>query len=177
MEVLDAEQMASLIDSVTDKITKELYTANIFGTLEEVLKKYNFEEEKKEISSSYYLPNSKVLIIGAVNSNKNDIYKTFKKIGISPERIEIFEDFDKLKGFDVEKLRNSMKYSDILVCAVPHKMKNIGNYPDMISMIEHNQAEFPLLTRVTNESGELKFSINGLKKAIEKTRIFKDTLY
>ena len=41
MEVLDYKQMASLIDSVTDKITKELYTANRFGTLEEVLKKYN----------------------------------------------------------------------------------------------------------------------------------------
>ena len=36
MEVLDYKQMASLIDSVTDKITKELYTANRFGTLEEV---------------------------------------------------------------------------------------------------------------------------------------------
>lgn len=69
-----------------------------------------------------------------------------------------------------------MKYSDILVCAVPHKMKNIGEYPDMISMIEHNQEEFPLLNKITNESGELRFSISGLKKAIEKTNIFKDTL-
>lgn len=46
----------------------------------------------------------------------------------------------------------------------------------MISMIEHNQAEFTLLNKITNESGELKFSMNGLKRAIEKTRIFKDTL-
>lgn len=176
MEVLDAEQMASLIASVTDKIEKELYIANRFGTLEVTLKKYNLEEEQEEISSSYYLPNSKVLIIGATNVNKNDIYKTFKKINISPDRIEIIDDYDKLTGFDVEKLRNSMKYSDILVCAMPHKMKNIGDYPDMISMIEHNQAEFPLLNKITNESGELKFSINGLKKAIEKTKIFKDTL-
>lgn len=175
MEVLDAERMASLIASVTDKIEKELYIANRFGTLEETLKKYNLEEQK-EISSSYYLPNSKVLIIGAVNANKNDIYKTFKKISIPPDRIEILDEYEKLTGFDVEKLRNSMKYSDILVCAVPHKMKNIGEYPDMISMIENNQAEFPLLNKITNESGELRFSISGLKKAIEKTNIFKDTL-
>ena len=176
MEVLNAEQMASLIASVTDKIEKELYVANRFGTLDETLKKYNLEEEQEEISSSYYLPNSKVLIIGAVNANKNDIYKTFKKISISPDRIEILDEYEKLTGFDVEKLRNSMKYSDILVCAVPHKMKNIGEYPDMISMIENNQAEFPLLNKITNESGELRFSISGLKKAIEKTNIFKDTL-
>jgi hypothetical protein len=175
MEVLDCKQMASLISSVTDKITKELYTANRFGILEEVLKKYNLEEEK-EIVSSYYLPNSKVLIIGAINSNKNDIYKTFKNIGISPNRVEIIEDFDKLPGFNAEKLRYNTKYSDILVCAMPHKMKNIGDYPDLISMIEHNQAEFPLLNRITNESGELRFSITGLRKAIEKTRIYKDTL-
>lgn len=175
MEVLDYKQMASLINSVTDRITKELYIANRFGTLKEVLKKYDLEEEK-EIASSYYLPNSKILIIGAVNSNKNDIYKTFKNVGISSDRIEIFEDFDKLTGFDVEKLKYNTKYSDILVCAVPHKMKNIGDYPDIISMIEHNQEEFPLLNKITNESGELRFSISGLRKAIGKTKIFKDTL-
>lgn len=175
MEVLDYKEMASLVNSVTEKISKELYIANRFGTLEEVLKKYDLEEEK-EVVSSYYLPNSKVLIIGAVNSNKNDIYKTFKKIGISSDRVEIFEDYEKLTGFDVERLRYNTKYSDILVCAVPHKMKNIGDYPDMISMIEHNQAEFPLLNKITNEVGELRFSISGLKKAIEKTKIIKDTL-
>lgn len=175
MEVLDYKQMALLIDSVTDKIKRELYIANRFGTLEEVLKKYNLEEEK-EIVSSYYLPNSKLLIIGAVNANKNDIYKTFKKVNISPDRIEILDEFEKLTQFDVEKLRYNTKYSDILVCAVPHKMKNIGDYPNMISMIEHNQAEFPLLNKITNESGELRFSISGLRKAIEKTKIFKDTL-
>ena len=175
MEVLDYKEMVSLINSVTEKISKELYIANRFGTLEEALKKYNLEEEK-EIESSCYLPNSKVLIIGAINSNKNDIYKTFKNIGISSDRVEIFEDFEKLTGFDVERLRYNTKYSDILVCAVPHKMKNIGDYPDMISMIEHNQSEFPLLNKITNEAGELRFSISGLKKAIEKTKIIKDTL-
>ena len=65
-----------------------------------------------------------------------------------PDRIEILDEYEKLTGFDVEKLRNSMKYSDILVCTVPHKMKNIGEYPDMISMIEHNQEEFPLLNKI-----------------------------
>lgn len=176
MGVLDAEQMASLIDRIEEKLEKELYFANRLGTLEEILKRHNLDEEQEEISSSYYLPNSKVLIIGATNANKNDIYKTFKKINISPDRIEILDEYEKLTGFDVEKLRNSMKYSDILVCAVPHKMKNIGEYPDMISMIEHNQEEIPLLNKITNESGELRFSISGLKKAIEKTNIFKDTL-
>lgn len=55
-------------------------------------------------------------------------------------------------------------------------MKNIGNYPDLISLIEHNQAEIPLLNRITNENGELKFPISGLKKAIIKTKIYKEIL-
>ena len=38
-------------------------------------------------------------------------------------------------------------------------MKNIGNYPDLISLIEHNQAEIPLLNRITNENYPTKFSI------------------
>lgn len=80
MGVLDAEQMASLIDRIEEKLEKELYFANRLGTLEEILKRHNLDEEQEEISSSYYLPNSKVLIIGATNANKNDIYKTFKKL-------------------------------------------------------------------------------------------------
>ena len=177
MEVLDAEQMASLIASVTEKIERELLIANRFGTLEETLKKYNLEEEQtEEIVSSYYMPNAKILILGAVTSKKNDIEKTFKNIGIPPSRVEIIEDYEKLPGFNVEKLRNSTRYSDILVCAMPHKMKNIGDYPDLISLIEHNQSEYPLLNRITNEAGELKFSINGLRNAIMKTKIYKEIL-
>lgn len=38
MGVLDAEQMASLIDRIEEKLEKELYFANRLGTLEEILK-------------------------------------------------------------------------------------------------------------------------------------------
>ena len=59
---------------------------------------------------------------------------------------------------------------------MPQKMKNIRNYPDLISLIEHNQSEYSLLNRITNEAGELKFSINVLRNAIMKTKIYKDIL-
>ena len=114
--------------------------------------------------------------MGELNSKLNDIEYTFKKYGISKDRIEIITDYEKLTNFNPEKLRNTMRYSDILVCAMPHKMKNIGNYPDLISMIEHNQEEYPLLNRITDERGELKFTINGLRNAIEKTHMYNDLI-
>ena len=175
MEVLDYKQMASLYDRVSEKIKIELYIANRCGMLEETLKKYDFKE-KKEDATPYYFQNSKILIIGSVTSNKNNIMKIFKDFGISPDRVDIVEDYEKLPGFNAEKLRYSTKYSDILACAMPHKMKKIGKYPDLISMIEDNQSEFPLLNKITTESGVLKFSMNGLKNAIMKTRIIKDAV-
>ena len=52
MEVLDYKQMASLINSVTDRITKELYIANRFGTLEEALNKITNEAGELSFSIS-----------------------------------------------------------------------------------------------------------------------------
>ena len=176
MEKLSYSQLAPIIDEITEKVTQEIISANRFGNLEEVLNKYNYQISHKEVESAYYSTNAKILILGELNSKINDIENTFKKYGISKDRIEIITDYEKLTNFNPEKLRNTMRYSDILVCAMPHKMKNIGNYPDLISMIEHNQEEYPLLNRVTDERGELKFTINGLRNAIEKTHMYNDLI-
>ena len=123
MEVLDAEQMASLIASVTEKIERELLIANRFGTLEETLKKYNLEEKTEEIVSSYYMPNAKILILGAVTSKKNDIEKTYKNIETNLNRSNVISNGtytvctkDNGEGFS--------KYNNILI----NRFKETADY-------------------------------------------------
>ena len=41
-------------------------------------------------------------------------------------------------------------------------------------MIESNPKEFPTLTKITDESGNLKFSNSAFKKALIKTNMFKE---
>ena len=176
MDKLDYKELAELISKVQDKIEKEMMTANRFGELNKILEKYNFTENIEETKSAYYSRNAKILLLGEINSKVNDIEYTFKTFGIPKDRFEIITDYDKLTNFNPAKLMNDMRYSDILVCAMPHKMKNIGDYPDLISMIEHNQENYPLLNRITNENGELKFTINGLKNAILKTHMYNDLM-
>ena len=176
MESLDYKELADLISKVQDKVEKDMLTANRFGNLEEVLRRYDYIIEEKNVESSYYSSDAKILILGELNSKLNDIENTFKKFGIGKDKFEVITDYEKLTNFNPAKLKNEMRYSDILVCAMPHKMKNIGDYPDLISMIERNQEEYPLLNRITNENGELKFSINGLKNAIVKTHMYNDMI-
>ena len=176
MDKLDYRELAELISKVQDKVEKDLMTANRFGELSKVLKQYNYIEETEKIESAYYSNNAKILILGEITAKINDIEYTFKNLGIPRDKFEIITDYEKLTNFNPEKLRNESRYSDILVCAMTNKMKNIGNYPDLISMIEHNQEEYPLLNRITNESGELKFTITGLRNAIIKTHMYNDLM-
>ena len=92
MEKLSYSQLAPIIDEITEKVTQEIISANRFGNLEEVLNKYNYQISHKEVESAYYSTNAKILILGELNSKINDIENTFKKYGISKDRIEIITD-------------------------------------------------------------------------------------
>ena len=57
---------------------------------------------------------------------------------------------------------------------MPHKMGGIGDNASFISMIEKNPKEFPTLTKITDESGNLKYSNSAFKKALIKTNMYKE---
>lgn len=160
-----------LIEKISQKIREEIYTANRLGNLDNVLEKYGLNE--KEESSFYYDSYSaKIIVIGSIEVKQQEIKACLKNVGINPDRVEFYSDYEKLPNIDFSFLRNNMNYSDILVCAMPHKMKGIDGYASLTSMIEDNQNEFPKLTKI----GEMKYSNTAFKEALKKTNYYQDMI-
>lgn len=169
---LDYKELELLIEEVTQKVREDIITANRSGTLEDILNKYNYIEDQEKW---YSYPNtSKIIVIGNIEAKEKEVIGCLKAVGIDKTRIEFYSDYEKLPNINFGFLRNNFNYSDILVCAMPHKMTGIGNNTSFISMIENNPKEFPTLTRITDESGKLKYSNSAFKKALIKTNMFKE---
>jgi len=77
-----------------------------------------------EIEYNYYdSNNSKILILGDLAVNKDNLLGKAKKIGISKDQIEFGPDYVRMHNFDYSQLRNNFAYSDVLVGPIPHKGK------------------------------------------------------
>lgn len=120
-ETLDSDQMKYLNEEVINKITTNLYRANISGTLKEYLIKIGIEFE--EDKTAFDCPASpRIIIIEDITTKRQDYEKYFKQLGVDKHQVDIYDDFDKLPGKSFSFLKYSMKYSDILVAGMPHKM-------------------------------------------------------
>ena len=169
---LDYKELELLIEEVTQKVREEIITANRCGTLEEILNKYNYVEEQEKW---YAYPNtSKMIVIGSIEVKEKEVLGCLKAVGIDKNRVVFYTDYDKLTNMNFSFLRNNFNYSDILVCAMPHKIGGIGDNTSFISMIEKNPKEFPTLIKITDESGNLKYSSSAFKKALAKTNMYKE---
>lgn len=170
---LEDKELELLIAEVSQKVREDIIMANRIGFLEELLTKYNYIEEQDKW---YAYPSiSKMIIIGSTEVKEKEILGCLKKLGFDKRRVEFYiDEYNKLTNINFGFLRNNFNYSDILVCAMPHKMKGIGHNASFISMIENNPTEFPTLTKITDESGNLKYSNSAFKKALLKTNMFKE---
>lgn len=172
VKVLDYKELELLIEEVTQKVREDIINANRRGILEEVLNRYNYAEKQEKW---YSYPNtSKMIVIGSIEVKEKEVLGCLKSVGIDKNRVEFYGDYEKLTNTNFGFLRNNFNYSDILVCAMPHKISSIGDNSSLISMIESNPKEFPTLIKITDESGNLKYSNSAFKKALMKTNMFKE---
>ena len=172
VKILDYKEVELLIEEVIQKVRVDIITANRSGNLEEILNRYNYVEEQEKW---YSYPNiSKMIVIGSIEVKEKEVLGCLKAFGIDKNRVEFYTDYEKLTNMNFSFLRNNFNYSDILVCAMPHKMSGIGDNTSFISMIENNPKEFPTLIKITDESGNLKYSNSAFKKALMKTNMYKE---
>ena len=172
VKVLDYKELELLIEEVTQKVREDIINANRCGILEEVLNRYNYAEKQEKW---YSYPNtSKMIVIGSIEVKEKEVLGCLKFVGIDKNRVEFYSDYEKLTNTNFGFLRNNFNYSDILVCAMPHKISGIVDNASLISMIESNPKEFPTLIKITDESGNLKYSNSAFKKALMKTNMFKE---
>lgn len=109
---------------------------------------------------------SKIIILGQLSIDKKDVNNVFNKLNICPKSVE-FVSYKEAVCFNYIKLKNSKKYSDIIVGPLPHKGNDIGEYSSIITMLERDQS-FPNVIRATT-SNELKLTKNSLINSLLKT--------
>lgn len=167
--VYSQSQIADLRAKIIRKINAEIALALKNGTIDELLEKYGVESEEI-IYQTGVTKRSKILVLGQLSGKVKDYQMAAKKLGVKEENLE-FIDYDGAKHLNVERLRYSYKYSDIICGPIPHKVEGMGNASSFIAEMEKNPAEYPKLIKAkANES--LKFSVSGFKECILKTRYF-----
>lgn len=168
------KELISVIDEVTNQISKRIFIENAQGSLYDYLEKINLEFLLMD--DSYYkfvIPNrSKILIIG-YQIKKDVLAQEAKKQGFDAKRIDFVEYHS---GFDIKNLQYSQVYTDVLIGPIPHKARNIGESSSIIAMIEEQQEKYPKLIKLTNLGGELKITKNSFVDALYKTIYFRECM-
>lgn len=80
------------------------------------------------------------------------------------------DDYDKIKNFNYDNLRNNPNDSDVIIDPAPHKSQGIGEYSSGMAMMETNPEEFPEVPRATANS-KMKINKSFLKAALANTQI------
>lgn len=170
---MDKMDLIQLRESVFQKITKELTNAYFNGTIDDFLEKYDLKEENTDESFYYDSNNAKIIVIGDSRISKSDMEVLAKHNGINPRRIEFVLDYEKLTNFNFERFRNNMKYSDILVGPIPHKVKGLDAASSFLNMVNNQPDCFPRVIAL-RDANELKITKQSFLNGLLKTRLFNE---
>lgn len=161
-----------IYNALMDKVSAEYNSAvNDDEKLLDLISKYNLFPEEEESSYYYDELNPKILIVGGLRVNKNEIFAIARREFNIPENNIDFVDYEDATNFNFNSLRGFSSYTDIIVGPMPHKVSGINGHSSLIAMLETEQDQFPKLTKAV-ESGEiLKITKTSLRNALRNTRI------
>ena len=135
-----------------------------FDLKEIVVKEKEIDKEEEETNDVViYNKDPKVLVIGALSLGKDKVYGIAKKIGFKKQQIEILQDFNVIKTYDISKIRNNPNYCGIIFGPVPHSSKSMNSDTSLITHVENNEGYPPSMRSEAN--GSLKIT----KSSIERT--------
>ncbi|HOP59782.1 MAG TPA: hypothetical protein PKZ60_00015 [Candidatus Saccharicenans sp.] len=109
--------------------------------------------------------NIKILILGDLDIHEKDIYGIAKEYDIPNKNIDIIKDWDKIKSYDIEKLRYNSRYDGIMIGPVPHSVKGRGDYSSVIETL--NESGFPVHVDVREPNGELKITKSTFRQKMK----------
>lgn len=105
----------------------------------------------------------KVLIIGDIPMNVQEVFELSAQIGIDPEMLDILDDFSKIKKV-AGRIKNDDRYAGIIIGAVPHKVSKLGDASSLSTLFRGSG--YPFLVEARTYQGELKITKESLKRAM-----------
>lgn len=120
--------------------------------------------DKKNIGAEHI----KILIIGDLSIPENEIFGISKSMyNIPKKNIELLKDWEKIKNFNIEKLRYCSNYDGIMIGPVPHCVKGKGDYSSIFELIK-NEEGYPLHVEVREPDGKPKITKTTFRDALRK---------
>lgn len=139
---------------------EELFTLLGLETLLSPQPTYRFEP----------LKNGKIVVIGASKVVEAELLGVARGLGIEKKRLELYLDYDKMKGLDCQKFRWKSEYSLIMVGPMPHSGISKSDNGSIISTLEQEDGYPPVIRLGSNE---LKITKSNFREALDdflKTR-------
>lgn len=164
---ITAERLKDLIIEVDTQIHQNIRTAWKEHRLNDFLKSIGMEELiPKEVATFWEdsIKNGKIIIFGELRIKEREIMACMKNENISKDRVEIHLGYDELKRYNFERLRYNNNYRLILFGAVPHSVKDKGEYSSIIARMEQTDGYTKVIRLCSNE--QLKITKSNLKKVI-----------
>lgn len=169
---MDNMDLVQILDMAYQKLTKEISSAYYNGRIDEVLKKYELEDETAG-HFHYNYSNSKIIVIGESRVNKSDLEYIAKKNGIDPKKIEFELDYEKLTNYNFEKFKYNMSYSDVLIGPMPHKVKGLDESSSFLSMVREHPEDYPKIIEL-RDANELKITKQSFLNGLLETRLYNE---
>lgn len=164
LEVLEDNLKKVLQNNFSEILSRVNYS----GQLMELLSVLGLEDMlpfQKAVSNKQ----GKIVVIGQSEVKKNKLLAVAKELGLNKERFEFCLDYNEAKTFQYAKMQYSSKYSVVLIGAVPHSVKDKGDYSSVISRLEQQDGYPPVIRMGCNELKITKSNFEQkLKELINK---------
>lgn len=168
-EVLGLEELAKIIEDVTEQIQIQIVNHNRRGQLTHYLKQLPIESQ--QVEDPYENGPGKILVIGQSNVRKRDLKGIINSLNLDPHRFELVINYQETKNYSFNKLAYNEKYDFILAGPMPHMVQGVEDASGIIAKIEHEADVYPPLVRILNHSGELKITKSSFKRVLEENII------
>jgi len=113
------------------------------------------------------LPNVKILVLGANAINVNVIYGIARDHGVAKNQLEIHNDYQENKRYNIENIRYNSPFSGILIGPIAHKITGLGDNPSLTAKL-NSEDGYPPFVEVRNKSGSLKITKSSFTEALAK---------
>lgn len=153
-------------------LRKILIEKNRTGILGEFLRMIKFpiilRERDEEYLYAYQYPiNAKVIVFGTDGLKRKDLIGIITSLKLDKNKFEFVEYSEATnKNFDV--LRESSKYSAVLLGPTPHSVVGKGDFSSIIARIEKEKEFYPYFIRLADKTGNLKISKTCFREALQK---------
>ena len=160
-ELQALEQNLKMI--LQNNFSEILSRVNYSGRIVELLSVLGLENLLSYQKNSYN-KQGKIVVIGQSNVKLNKLLAVAKELGFDKNRFEFCLDYNEAKTFPYRKIQYSPKYSVVLVGAMPHSVKDKGDFSSMITAMEEQEG-YPPVIRIG--SNELKITKSNFERALK----------